>query len=291
MNKVSIIMTVFNGETFLAEAIVSCLNQTYSNFELIIIDDGSKDKSLSIIESFNDPRIKFVQNQINMGQSYSRNRAIKESSGEFIAIMDSDDIAYPGRIERQINFLVNSNFDICFSNADLIDEFGNITGVKIITQNENLLKAQLLIYCPLIHPTAFWRKESFIKHEFWYDEYFIYSQDYDLWTRAIKKLKFGIVSESLLKFRYRNEQSITFSKVSKQDEFRKVVSNREIFELTGELHYFKGSITSMRKLYLSFKRKYTEDDDIKLFFRDLTSDKFDVWPYRLKKLAQKLIIN
>jgi glycosyltransferase involved in cell wall biosynthesis len=290
-NKVSIIMTVFNGEIFLKEAIESCLNQTYSNIELIVIDDGSKDQSLSIIESFKDPRIKLIQNKTNKGQSYSRNKGIKESEGKYIAIMDADDIAYPERIEKQLNFLVNSNVDICFSYADLINGFGNITGAKTITQNMNLLKAQLLIYCPLIHPTAFWRKESFITNELWYDEYFIYSQDYDLWTRAIKKLKFGIIKLSLLKFRFRNEQSISFSKVNKQEEFRKVVSDREIFELTGELNYFKGSVMSIRSIFLSFKIKYKVDDEVKLFFRDLTNDKFVCWPYRLKKLAQLIILN
>jgi glycosyltransferase involved in cell wall biosynthesis len=289
--KVSIIMTCYNAEIYLKEAIQSCLNQTYLNFELIIIDDGSKDQSLSIIQSYNDPRIKLLKNGTNMGQSYSRNRAIKESVGEYIAIMDSDDIADSERIEKQINFLVNSNYDICFSHADLIDGLGNITGVKTITQNENLLKAQLLIYCPLIHPTAFWRKDSFIKHQLWYDAYFIYAQDYDLWSRAIKKLKFGIISEPLLKFRFGNEQSISYSKVNKQEEFRKVVSDSEIFELTGELNYSKGSVMSIRTIFLAFKKKYNIDDEVKLFFRDLTNDKFNGWPYRLKKVTQKILIN
>jgi glycosyltransferase involved in cell wall biosynthesis len=284
-------MTVLNGEIFLKEAIESCLKQTYSNIELIIIDDGSKDNSLLIIETYNDPRIKLLKNGTNMGQSYSRNRAIKESVGEYIAIMDSDDIAYSERIEKQINFLVNSNVDICFSHADLIDGFGNITGVKTITQNENLLKAQLLFYCPLIHPTAFWKKEIFIRHELWYDEYFIYSQDYDLWTRAMKKIKFGIISESLLKFRFGNEQSISFLKVSKQEEFRRVVSNRVLMELTGNIEGYDGSITLIRLVFLSFKRKYIVDEEVTLYFKDLTNHKFIGWPYRLKKFVQKLIIN
>ena len=284
-------MTVFNGEAFLKEAIESCLKQTYSNLELIIIDDGSTDQSLLIIESFNDPRIKLVQNQTNMGQSYSRNAGIKESKGEYIAIMDSDDIAYHARIEKQLNFLVNDNVDICFSNSDLIDSMGKKTGEKNSTQNKNLLKAQLLFYCPLIHPTAFWRKESFIKNEFWYDEYFIYSQDYDLWTRAIKKLHFGIINEPLLKFRFRNEQSISFSKVAKQEEFRRVISDREIYAITGKINYFNGSLTSIRRIFLSFKEINILDSETKHFFRDLTNDKLKGMPYRLKKLVQKVIIN
>jgi glycosyltransferase involved in cell wall biosynthesis len=288
---VSIVMTVFNGEVFLKDAIDSCLNQTYSNIELIIIDDGSIDNSLSIIKKYTDPRIRLIQNQTNKGQSFSRNKCIKESQGEYIAIMDADDIAYPNRIEKQLNFLINRNVNICFSNAILIDSQGNPTGERKTTQTFNLLKAQLLFYCPLIHPTAFWRKESFINCEFWYDEYFTYAQDYDLWTRAIKKLKFGFIDEFLLKFRFRNEQSISFLKVAKQEEYRRLISNREIYALTGKMTSFNGSIISIVRIFRFFQKQNQMDSETINFFRDLTNVKFKSMPYRLKKAIQKFIIN
>ena len=233
--KVSIILTVFNGERFLREAIESCLAQTYVNLELIIIDDGSTDNGLEIINSFHDDRIQLFINESNKGQSYSRNRGIKESSGDYIAIMDADDVAYPNRIERQLDYLKVNGADICFTWADLIDSVGNITGVKKTTVNQNLLRAKLLFECPLIHPTVLWCKDAFVRNNLWYDEKYTYAQDYELWSRAIRKVKFTVLGESLLKFRFRNEASISFAKVDKQEAFRKLISDREINLLCNQL--------------------------------------------------------
>lgn len=227
-------MTVYNGERFLMEAIESCLIQTHTDLELIIIDDGSTDSSLKIISSFVDNRIKLLINESNKGQSYSRNRGIKESSGEYIAIMDADDVAYPDRIEKQLVYLKAKDAEICFTWANLINTDGLVTGVKKTTQNINLLRAKLLFECPLIHPTALWRKSSFLQNNLWYDEKFTYAQDYELWSSAIRHVKFAVLEESLLKFRFRNEASISFAKVYKQEEFRKIISNREIKILCSE---------------------------------------------------------
>lgn len=102
---ISVIMTVYNGEKLLREAIDSILNQSYQEFELIIIDDGSTDSTLQIINSYHDPRIRLIENGQNRGQSYSRNLGIKQSQGEYIAIMDTDEIALPKRIETQYEYL------------------------------------------------------------------------------------------------------------------------------------------------------------------------------------------
>lgn len=127
MIKVSIIMTVYNGARFLREAIESCLAQSYANLELIIIDDGSNDTSLEIINSFKDDRIVLLINESNKGQSYSRNRGIKESTGEYIAIMDADDVAYPYRLEEQVKFLSqNKNIAIVGSYVSVINEKGEL---------------------------------------------------------------------------------------------------------------------------------------------------------------------
>ena len=99
--EISVIMTVYNGEKFLREAIDSLLKQTFQEFELIIIDDGSTDSTLQIINSYHDPRIRLVENGENRGQSYSRNLGIQKSNGEYVAIMDADDIALPKRLEIQ----------------------------------------------------------------------------------------------------------------------------------------------------------------------------------------------
>ena len=104
--KVSIIMPVYNTASFLKEAIESILSQTYSNFEFIIINDGSTDSSKSIIESFNDPRIKVINNEHNIGIIATRNKGLTYAQGEYIACMDSDDISLPTRIEKQVKYFL-----------------------------------------------------------------------------------------------------------------------------------------------------------------------------------------
>ncbi len=290
MVLISIIITVYNGERFLGEAIVSCLNQTYDNLELIIIDDGSTDSSLDIINSFDDDRIVLLINESNKGQSYSRNRGIKESSGEYIAIMDADDVAYPDRIQKQLDYLELNHEDICFTWADLIDSEGNVTGVKKTSANISLIRAKLLFECPLIHPTSFWRKDAFVQNNLWYDEQYTYAQDYELWSRAIRHVKFAVLEESTLKFRFMNEASISFSKGDRQEGFRELISNREIKELFSEGFDNLDSFWGVRKAYKRFEEMHEVDEEVKQYFKDLTNVKLKKCPYRIKKLLQNIII-
>ncbi len=283
-------MTVFSGERFLREAIESCLAQTYGNLELIIIDDGSTDSSLEIINSFEDDRIVLLINESNKGQSYSRNLGIKESVGEYIAIMDADDVAYPVRFQRQLDFLKLNDADICFSWADLINAEGDVTGIKKTTLNDNVLRAKLLFECPLIHPTAFWRKSVFAQNDLWYDARYIYAQDYELWSRAIRQVKFAVLGETLLKFRFRNEASISFTKVDKQEQFRKLISVREVKLLCGEEVDYLNSIGGVREIYKQFEQMHEVDEEVKQYFRDLTNSKLEKFPYRIKKVIQTLVI-
>ena len=103
--KVSLIMKVYNGEAYLKEAINSILNQTYQDFEFIIIDDGSFDRSPDIVRQYTDERIRFLQNEQNMGLCATQNKAIQAARGEYIAVMDCDDISYKTRLEKQVAFL------------------------------------------------------------------------------------------------------------------------------------------------------------------------------------------
>ncbi len=120
--SITIVMPVFNGEKYLKESISSILNQTYKDFEFIIIDDGSQDDSLSIINSFNDSRIKVIRNHRNLGIRKSRNRAIKIAQGKFIAIFDADDIARPTKLQEQFDVMTKDpSIDMCFAKRSLID--------------------------------------------------------------------------------------------------------------------------------------------------------------------------
>ena len=106
--KITVVMPVYNGEKYLDTAIKSILNQTFTNFEFVIVDDASTDSSARIINSYKDKRIKLIQNNVNLGIPTTRNKCLQESSGEYIAVLDCDDYAYPSRLAEQFEFMENN---------------------------------------------------------------------------------------------------------------------------------------------------------------------------------------
>jgi len=160
--KISVVMSVYNAERYLREAIESILNQTFTDFEFIIINDGSTDNSLEIIRSYNDERIKII-NQSNMGLAKALNNGIKIAKGKYIARMDADDISMPERLEIQYDFMENHPECVAVgSNAEIIDIDGNY----VFTSNQAIewerIKAQLL-QTPFFHSSTMYRKSAFEK--------------------------------------------------------------------------------------------------------------------------------
>jgi glycosyltransferase involved in cell wall biosynthesis len=288
-------MTVFNGERFLREAVESCLTQTYANLELIIIDDGSTDSSLDIINSFDDDRIVLLINESNKGQSYSRNRGIKESTGEYIAIMDADDIMYPNRLEKQIQFLQSGNNEICFSWADIIDETGEWVKLKKHISDSLLIHAKLIFECPLIHPTAMWNKHSFISNNLWYDETFVFAQDMELWNRVKEYYPIAIMEEPLIRFRFGNSNSVSFQKKELQKEFASNITRRELHKLTylGEnpllINKTISRISAVRFVYQKVIETVGYNKNAESYFQDMLS--INYLPYRFKRYLKRMVLN
>jgi glycosyltransferase involved in cell wall biosynthesis len=213
-------MTVYNGERFLKEAIESIINQTYKDFELIIIDDGSTDGSIEIIKGYNDSRIRLLVNETNKGQSYSRNWGIRESKGSYIAIMDADDVASPERLKIQHDYFEsNSEISLCGSWIEVIGEEGEFKKIRKVPTDNFEIKADLIFNCPIIHPTVMFRKKDFVQNGFFYDEEFKYAQDMELWSRAMFKLNFHNIPIPLLKMRFGNSNSITYKHLEEQRIF------------------------------------------------------------------------
>ena len=157
----SIVMPVYNTEKFVKKTIESLLNQTYKDFELIVIDDGSTDNSIEIIKKFADNRIKIFSNDSNKGIVYSRNRGNAEALGRFIAPFDSDDIALPDKFEKQISFLEqHPEFGMLGSWAKLIDENDKFLNVnwKLSAKAESI-PAILLFRAYFIQSAVVFRRE------------------------------------------------------------------------------------------------------------------------------------
>lgn len=119
---VSIIMPSWNTGKYIAESIKSVLNQTYTNWELLIVDDCSTDNTDRIVESFNDERIKYFHNDVNSGAAFSRNKALREAKGEWIAFLDSDDLWSTQKLEHQLNFMKENGYNLTFTEYEKIDE-------------------------------------------------------------------------------------------------------------------------------------------------------------------------
>ncbi len=177
-------MPVYNGEKYLKLAVQSILDQTLKDFELIIINDGSTDKTEEIIKSFSDPRIIYIKNDTNLGLSKSYNTGIRASQGEFIARMDADDISLPDRFEKQMKFLeLHPEIGITGGAVILIDKSGKKMKKLEKPSSHIELKWQSLFSTPLIHPTVFGRAKIFRDNP--YDENLYNSEDYELWSRLI----------------------------------------------------------------------------------------------------------
>jgi glycosyltransferase involved in cell wall biosynthesis len=185
---VSIVLPVYNGEKYLAESLDSVLAQTYQNWELVIINDGSTDGTENLILKYQDKRIKYLPNDGNKGIIFSLNRGLQESNGAYIARLDSDDIALPNRLEKQVGFLSeNLDYAMCGSYFQTIDSNGRLLKNVMFPANNRDAQSYLLLHNCFCHSAIMMRTS--IAKELKYDEKFQVCEDYDLWYRISRKGK------------------------------------------------------------------------------------------------------
>ncbi|MBI4722737.1 MAG: glycosyltransferase [Candidatus Stahlbacteria bacterium] len=215
---VSVVMTTYNNGKYLKEAINSILNQTFSEFEFIIINDGSTDNSQYIIDSYKDNRIISLKHKTRLGVPKSRNKGMKVAQGEYIAVMDADDISLPNRLELQVKFLdENSHIGLLGSYYFIIDGAGNfLKSVKpVLTNNE--LQTKLMEGNPIAHGSIMFRKEC-LNTIGGYREKFRYSHDYDLILRIAEHFQIANIPELLYKYRINPLGISVVTKVPQESE-------------------------------------------------------------------------
>lgn len=145
-DSVSIIMPSYNTAKFIEETIDSVLAQTYANWELIIVDDCSTDDSDAVVAKYQDPRIRYLKNEKNSGAAVSRNRALREAKGRWIAFLDSDDLWTPDKLEKQIRFMEDNHYSYSYTNYLEIDEESKPLGARV-TGPKRITKAGMYAYC------------------------------------------------------------------------------------------------------------------------------------------------
>lgn len=180
---VSIVMPSYNSEKYIKDSIQSVLDQTYINWELLIVDDCSSDKTVDIIKSFKDERIKFFQNDKNSGAAVSRNKALREAKGKWIAFLDSDDMWLPTKLEEQLEFMISNNYSFSYTDYRVYND--GVLSNKIITAPKKVTFRKIKHYCYVATLTVVYNHErvgliqiSNIKK----------NNDYAMWLKALKKV-------------------------------------------------------------------------------------------------------
>ena len=236
--KVSVILTSYNHAAYVAAAIESVLNQTFADFELLIVDDGSRDNSRDVIKNFDDPRIKNFLYAENRGAGVAVAEAMKFARGKYIAVHHSDDLWTPDKLEKQVAFLdANEKFAACFTWVEFVDERGNFYEpddddfYKKVFEQPNRSRTEWLNYffyntnC-LCHPSAMLRREVYAKYNLLETNGFWQLPDYLMWIRLCFREEIFILPERLTKFRLRRLRQENFSATT----FDKIVR--------GELEHF-----------------------------------------------------
>ncbi len=237
-NLISVILPVYNGVPYLDEAIKSILSQTYSNFEFIIINDGSTDNSLEIINRHKstDDRIKVISRE-NRGLIASLNEGIEKSEGTYIARIDQDDVSLPGRLEVQLNYMLKNHLDICGGDFTNIDAQNNVLEEHKVPKTESEIIITLATNMPFAHSCVMIKKSFLSTNNLKYGlNGYRNAEDLDLWILMYENgAKFGNVDENILKYRIlSSSMSRTNRKEIKKESDRQfdsfIKNNRVDFE-------------------------------------------------------------
>jgi len=232
---ISVILPVYNAERFISQAITSIIQQSFGDFELILINDGSTDRSKYIIQSFIDPRIIFIENSKNCGLIFSLNKGIELASGKYIARMDADDISHPDRFQKQVIFLEGHPACAAIGSAYLpVDE--NNHPVMLPVQRPlwpSCAEWFMVIGSPLAHPSVMYRT-NLARQIGGYDSKYAHAEDYEFWSRLIKVGSICSLPEVLLRYRTGNSERISEKYFSEQFEITIEIRRKYFLEQFGK---------------------------------------------------------
>jgi glycosyltransferase involved in cell wall biosynthesis len=240
--KMSVVMACYNEEDVVEQAINSILNQTFEDFEFIIIDDGSKDRTPQIIQKMaqSDSRIVFLQNEENINLAGSLNRGIKKAKAEFIVRMDADDLSRADRLERHYQYLAeHPKIEVLGSNARLIKN-GKIIGLTNVPRSQREMEKSRYRKSLFIHPSVTIRKRAFNLYGY-YDENLPWAEDTDLWLRWLDNVQFANLEEPLIDYSLKQRINPKIAYYNNSVLFKNMVRRNDFFR---NIHLFIRSILS-----------------------------------------------
>lgn len=279
--KISVLMPVYNAELYIRQAIDSILNQTFTDFEFIIINDGSTDKSEDIIQEYVDSRIKYVKNDINRGLIYTLNKGLHLAKGKYIARMDADDISKPERFNKQFTFM-EKNQDVTLLGTAF--EYINTPYIIVHPPDNELMRIRLFKNIVFLHPSLMLRKSDIDKYSLCYKDLYKSAEDYKLGIDlSINGLKMSNLIEPLLEYR-QHEAQISSAKRIEQETTANLIRKEYISYFFGnclsenEISIFANSFTKnslLSSLYIAIKLSKLNKEQIfdkkqfDLFLREL----------------------
>jgi glycosyltransferase involved in cell wall biosynthesis len=241
--RITVLMPVYNAQRFLREAIDSVLQQSFTDFEFIIIDDGSTDNSVNIISSCKDPRVRFFQNQVNLGISETLNRGIGLSSAELLARMDADDICKPLRLQKQYDYMsAHPQCALLSTWARVITEDKKF--VRLERYRSDFYYYNLTFECWMYHPTIMFRKGPIQQIGMYRMPY---SEDYDLFWRVSTQFQIGNIAEPLVDYRL---SSTSLNTVLRKQEYD--IANEQ--NVIRNIRYYMGNSFQLSPVFLECLR-------------------------------------
>lgn len=217
---VSVIMPVYNAERYIRESVESILRQSFSQFELIVVDDCGTDSSMEILSEIKDERMKIIHNNANRGIAFSRNRALEASIGRYIAIMDDDDIAMPNRLLHQVQFLENNPMiDVLGGQSSIIDENGNVLcKPEMMQEDPKMNKVMFLFYNSFHNSEVMVRKSLIEKNNIRYCDNMLGMEDFRFWIDCSAYGAISNINEEVLQYRITQTNETTRVKESKRSD-------------------------------------------------------------------------
>jgi hypothetical protein len=247
---VTVLMSAFNGAAFLPEAVESILNQTFSNFEFLVIDDGSADGTARLLAAVRDPRMRVVRNEQHLGLTRSLKAGVELARGQYIARMDADDVALPERLEKQVALLMKRpEIGILGSACYVIDQAGREVGLLHMPEDDLRIRWTSLLGNPFAHPTVMLRRDVLMNSGLNYDETFQATQDYDLWMRMLRYTCGGNLGEPLIRYRMHTDR-VTSKFREVQLKNQDMVALRSIREQLPEYYIQADQVSQLRALFV-----------------------------------------
>lgn len=284
---ISVIIAAYNAEKFIKETIDSVLEQTFQNFEIIVVDDGSTDGTADVVKAFNDVRIKYIY-QENASQAMARNKGISISSGEFLAFLDADDVWTSDKLEKQIKIFENKQVGLVYTAFSLINENGNKIPSKNVRFYRGKVSEKLCLSNFVTNSSVMVRKSVLADNNLLFRADRKGTEDWDLWLRLSIVTEFEFVEEPLLKYRQysssvsKNGELMFRSHMTTINEFRDFVNEKkpENKDILMKLSFKAEAIYEFCYAFWLYKNKRAKEA-LYMLFSAFRHDFFVLWDYFL----------